>query len=225
MRRKRKLAVVLLSGGLDSAVTLYIAKNMGFKAHALSFDYSQRHRREIASARKIANKAGVPISIMKIEFPWKNSALLNKAIDVPKNRAIANISKSIPSTYVPARNIIFLSIAAGFAESLKAQAIFIGANAIDFSGYPDCRPEFFESMNKTIGTGTKFGGEHNIKIVTPLLKKNKADIVKIGNRLKVPFKLTWSCYEGGKYPCLKCDSCILRKKGFNEAGIEDPLIK
>ena len=222
---KKKIAVVLLSGGLDSACTLYIARKKGFAPFALTFDYSQRHRRELIAAKSIAKSIGIPIKIVKINFPWTNSALLNKKIPLPKGRKIRDISKFIPPTYVPARNIIFLSIAAGFAESLNADAVFIGANAIDFSGYPDCRPEFFKAMKKAIAVGTKSGLTRDIKIEAPLLNKSKAEIIKLGAQLNVPFALTWSCYEGRKRPCLKCDSCILRKRGFESAGAIDPLTR
>lgn len=221
MARKKKFAVVLLSGGLDSATTLYISKKDGYTPYVLSFDYSQRHKKELKYARLIAASLGAPIKIVKLDLPWKNSALLNKNIPLPKNRKVNSIPKDIPSTYVPARNIIFLSIAAGFAESIGAEAIYIGANAIDYSGYPDCRKEFFEAMKKAFHFGTKSGLKKGLKIKIPLLKMSKGDIVRIGIRLKVPFEFTWSCYGGGGKPCGKCDSCILRKKGFKDAGVQD----
>ncbi len=221
--KKNKSAVVLLSGGLDSTVTCYYAKSLGYKVFALNFDYSQRHKVELKKAKLIARKLNIPFTLVKVDFPWKNSALLNKAIALPKNRNIKNIPKEIPITYVPARNIIFLSIAMGFAESIEADAIFIGANALDYSGYPDCRPKFFKAMARALSLGTKMGLKKNIRILTPLIDLSKADIVRMGIKLNVPFGMTWSCYSGGKSPCRKCDSCLLREKGFSEAGIKDPL--
>jgi len=210
-----KKAVVLLSGGLDSAVTLYFAKSKKYQCQALIFDYGQRHRREIEAAKCIAKRAGVKFEVIKISLPWKGSSLLDKR----------NISRSrgslIPSTYVPARNIIFLSFALSFAEAIKANAIFIGAHAQDYSGYPDCRSEFFHAFKKVASTGTKAGIEKNgVEIKTPLLNMGKADIIRLGSRLKVPFELTWSCYKGGRAPCGVCDSCYYRDKGFKEAGIK-----
>jgi len=219
-----KKAVVLLSGGIDSATTLYWAKKQGYSCFCLIFDYGQRHKREINSAEKIAKKAKAHYEIIKISLPWKGSSLLDKKIKLPITNYQLPIT-TIPSTYVPARNIIFLSFALSFAESINAQAIFIGAHNQDYSGYPDCRPEFYQAFNKVIVVGTKAGVEKNkIKIYTPLIQKTKAQIIKLGARLGVPFELTWSCYQGGKSPCGKCDSCYFRAKGFQEAGIEDPLI-
>jgi 7-cyano-7-deazaguanine synthase len=219
----QRRAVVLLSGGLDSATTLYIAKDSGFNCSCLIFDYGQRHKTEISFAKRIARKAGCPWQVVKINFPWKGSALLDKQMKLP--RATKSQSE-IPSTYVPARNIIFLSHALSFAETLGAKALFIGAHSQDYSGYPDCRPEFFSAFEKVIKTGTKAGVENkNIRIIAPLLHKTKAQIIRWGNRLKVPWGLTWSCYKGGSVPCGKCDSCRYRAKGFLEAGSRDPLIK
>ena len=155
-------------------------------------------------------------------FPRYGSSLLDKS-KLPMGRNIEDMPKDIPSTYVPARNIIFLSIASGWAEASGVESIFIGANALDFSGYPDCRPKFFELFNKLLQEGTKRGTEGRpVKIKTPLIDKKKSEIIKIGIGLKVPYGLTWSCYNGGKKPCLKCDACLLRKKGFEEAGAIDP---
>lgn len=214
--RKTRLAVVLLSGGLDSATVLYLAKAAGYLCHCLIFDYGQRHKKEIRQAQKIAKAAGCAYKILKINFPWKGSALLDQKIKVPEK-----ISRGIPATYVPSRNIIFLSFAASFAETIGAQAIFIGAHAQDYSGYPDCRPEFLAAFSKMIKAGT-YGG---FSIQAPLLHKGKSQIILMGKKLRVPFGLTWSCYRGGKNPCLKCDSCYYRAKGFKEAGLVDPLIK
>ena len=212
-----KTAVVLLSGGLDSATVLYYALARGYKCRVLIFDYGQRHKREIASAVKIAKSSKSDYRILKINFPWKGSALLDKKIKVPET-----IAKGIPATYVPARNIIFLSFALSLAEVIKARAIFIGAHAQDYSGYPDCRPEFFKAFVKMAEAG--IAAKDKIKILAPLLNKNKSQIIKLGKSLGVPFNLTWSCYRAGKTPCGKCDSCFYRAKGFKEAELIDPLI-
>jgi 7-cyano-7-deazaguanine synthase len=212
-------AVVLLSGGLDSAVTLYTAKSKGLECFCLIFDYGQRHKKEIRAAKKVAVAAGCKYEVIKIALPWKGSALLDKKINIP-----GKISKGgkIPATYVPARNIIFLSFALSYAEALNARAIFIGAHAQDYSGYPDCRPEFYRAFDKVAAVGTKSGVEkRKIKIETPLINDTKAGIIRRGAKLNVPFRLTWSCYRGGRAPCGKCDSCHYRAKGFKEAGINE----
>lgn len=217
-------AVVLLSGGLDSAVTLAVAKKQGFKCHCLVFDYDQRHKREISSARKIAAAAGFEYELVKIEFPWKGSSLLDDRIKLTES-ARANGTGQIPATYVPARNIIFLSFALSYAETIGAEAIFIGAHQQDYSGYPDCRKEFFRSLRPVVASGTRTGAQKgDIRIVTPLINKGKSQIIKLGKRLGVDFGLTWSCYRGGRRPCGKCDSCYYRAKGFKEAGLKDPLL-
>jgi 7-cyano-7-deazaguanine synthase len=212
-----KTAVVLLSGGLDSATALYLAKARGFRCQVLIFDYGQRHRREVNCAIKIAKAAHCAWRVLKINFPWKGSALLDKKIKVPEK-----ISKVIPVTYVPGRNIIFLSFALSLAEVAGARAIFIGVHAQDYSGYPDCRPEFFEAFVKmaAVGLATK----RKIKILAPLLHMRKAQIIRLGDKLGVPYALTRSCYRETKLPCGKCDSCHYRAKGFKEAGLRDPLV-
>ena len=219
MRNKKK-AVVLLSGGLDSATALYLARKQGYQTNCLIFDYNQRHQKEVNAARKIARVLNCKFQALKIAFPWKGSALLDSKLTMPSGgRLLAN---KIPSTYVPARNLIFLSFALAYAETIGAGAIFIGAHTQDYSGYPDCRPEFFRAFDKVASLGTKAGaGNKKIRIKAPLLNKTKAEIVRLAVGLKVPFELTWSCYRGGKTPCGKCDSCCYRAKGFQEAGIED----
>jgi len=222
--RNKKEAVVLLSGGLDSATTLYLARKQGFKCFCLIFDYGQRHRKEISSAKKIAQSTGSKFQVVKVSLPWKGSSLLDKNINIPS--AASDGASGIPTTYVPARNIIFLSFALSCAEAMKAEAIFIGAHSQDYSGYPDCRPEFYQAFRKVDACGTKSGVEkRGVKIITPLINKGKAEIIRLGNRLGVPFGETWSCYQGGKRPCGECDSCHYREKGFREAKSFDPLLK
>jgi len=214
-----KKAIVLLSGGLDSAATLYIAKSEGYQCQGLVFDYGQRHKREIEAARKISRLAKCPIKIVRIALPWKGSALLDDKIKLPSSKI--RVSSKIPVTYVPGRNIIFLSFALSFAEGISADAIFIGAHAQDYSGYPDCRPEFYAAFKRVVSTGTRAGVENRgIEIKTPLINMTKAEIIRLGSKLGVPFESTWSCYEGGEKPCGRCDSCYFRAKGFREAGIK-----
>ncbi len=216
-------AVVLLSGGLDSATTLAIAIHRGYEVHALSFDYGQRHSRELESARKIASYYNVPHKILKVDLRQIGGSALTEDIEVPE-REIEEIKNEIPSTYVPARNTILLSFALAYAEVIDADAIFYGANAIDYSGYPDCRPEYVEAFERLANLGTKRGVEGRpIKIEAPLIHMTKAEIIKKGMELGVPYELTWSCYRGGEKACGRCDSCLLRLKGFMEAGYEDPL--
>lgn len=218
-----KKAVILLSGGLDSATTLYYAKQKGYQTHCLIFDYGQRHRKEIRQAVKIAKHSRSDYRVVRIALPWKGSALLDKSLKLPKNRRI--IPTEIPATYVPARNIIFLSFAASYAEAIGADTIFIGANAVDYSGYPDCRPEFYKAYQLALKRGLKTGVEGKaIEIYTPLIRKTKAQIIKLGLRLKAPYYLTWSCYQGGRKPCGRCDSCLLRQKGFQQAQHKDHFL-
>ena len=206
-----KKAVVLLSGGLDSTTTLYWAQAQGLECYGLIFNYGQKHLKEVNVAKNIAKLTKIEYKIVNLEFPWKGSALLDDEIEIPKNR---EIDAEIPVTYVPARNIIFLSIAASYAEVIGASSILIGANSVDYSGYPDCRPEFMRAMQNVIDLGTKVG---KIKIETPLINLSKKDIILLGTKLGVPYEKTWSCYNGGDEPCGVCDSCVLRNKGFEEA--------
>lgn len=218
-------AVVLLSGGLDSATTLYAARSEGYCPYALTIRYGQRHRQEMDCARWIAAHLEVELRELSIELPWKGSALLDHGVRLPQKRSAEEMASGIPATYVPARNTIFLSFALSWAEVLGAQTVFIGANALDYSGYPDCRPEYFETMEELFKKGTKAGVEGRaIRIAAPLLRKTKAEIIQWGHVLGVPFEHTWSCYEGGSAPCGVCDSCLLREKGFREAELADPLM-
>jgi len=213
-----KKAGVLLSGGLDSATMLYWAMARGYETHCLIFSYNQRHLGEIKKAVRIAGCAGRPYTIVNIKLPWGGSSLLGKSGGVPRGSIS---SKKIPSTYVPGRNTIFISYALSFCEAMKMDFIFIGANAVDFSGYPDCRPRYYKEFNRLL----KQASLGKVSIKTPLLKKSKKEIVLLARRLKVPVEYTWSCYSGGRYPCGKCDSCLLRAKGFREAGMDDPALK
>jgi 7-cyano-7-deazaguanine synthase len=218
-----KKAVILLSGGLDSATVLYQVKSQGYDLHALSFDYGQRHRKELVCAEKLALSSATKWQLLKVSLPWKGSALIDKNIRISQPGLSA---KKIPNTYVPSRNIIFLSYAASCAESIKASKIFIGANQIDYSGYPDCRQAFLTAFSTAIGKGTKAGVDgKRIEIEAPLINMKKKDIIIKAFRLGVPFHQTWSCYKGLEFPCQKCDSCMIRKRGFYAAGIKDPLIR
>jgi 7-cyano-7-deazaguanine synthase len=219
-------AVVLLSGGLDSTVAAALAQERGFELHAVSFDYGQRHVRELESARAVAKALHARShSVLKVPIgDYGGSALTDHGVAVPTGRDERQMGGDIPVTYVPARNIVFLSLALGVAEVKDADAIFIGANALDYSGYPDCRPEFFEAFEEMARRGTKRGVEGKpIKIEVPLQHMTKADIVREGLRVKAPLALTWSCYQGGAVACGVCDSCVLRLKGFREAGVKDPV--
>lgn len=216
-------AVVLLSGGLDSSTTLAIARSEGFAVHAITIIYGQRHEREILSAERIASSLGVEEHRI-LELPegmFKGSSLTGQG-EVPKDRPMDE--EGIPSTYVPARNLVFLSIASSYAEAIDADAVFLGATAVDYSGYPDCRPEFITSFRSTLELATKKGVEGiPIDIRTPIITMNKSEIILKGKELGVDHSLTWSCYEGGEKACGRCDSCLYRLKGFKEAGLVDPI--
>ena len=217
----------LLSGGLDSATCLAWAKRAGFDCYALSFDYGQRHRAELECAVKLANALGaVQHRTALIDLRVFGGSALTAEIDVPKNRAPGEMGDDIPITYVPARNTIFLSFALAWAEVLGASDIVIGVNAVDYSGYPDCRPEFIAAYEKMANLATRAGVENKLrlKVHTPLIELSKAGIIQLGQSLGVDFSMTLSCYDpaAGK-PCGHCDSCVLRQRGFEEAGLRDPL--
>jgi 7-cyano-7-deazaguanine synthase len=223
-----KKAVVLLSGGLDSATTLAIARSEDYACRALSFSYGQRHSRELESAKKVAAALGVVEHlILTLDLGLIGGSALTADIPVPKGRSATEISHGIPITYVPARNTIFLAHALGWAEVLGAEDLFFGANVLDASGYPDCRPEYIEAFERLANLATKAGveGKSRFTIHTPLIRMTKAEIIKRGHALGVDFGLTWSCYEPAPdgRACGLCDSCLLRKKGFVEAGLTDPL--
>jgi 7-cyano-7-deazaguanine synthase len=220
-------AVVLLSGGMDSATTLALARSEGFECYALSVDYGQRHRRELECAVRIAQVLGArEHTVVKVDLRALGGSALTDSIDVPKDRAPEAISTGIPITYVPARNTILLGLALGHAEVAGAFDIFIGANAIDYSGYPDCRPEFLAEFERLANLATKAGveGQGTFCVHAPLLAKTKADIIREGTRLGVDYGLTLSCYDPDEQgrACGHCDSCLLRLKGFHHAGLPDP---
>jgi 7-cyano-7-deazaguanine synthase len=219
-RHDKETGVILLSGGIDSATTFYFAKKYGYRLFALIFDYQQRHRKEIECAKRIAYMNRTPYHVIRTDFAWTKSSLTQRDIKVPLNRDLHK--KEIPLTYVAGRNIIFLSYAFSLAESIGAKKIFIGAHTQDYSGYPDCRPEFFQSFQSAANAGLKYKG---IEIIAPLLNKNKKEIIKMGLDLRVPFEYTWSCYQGGRFPCQKCDSCRFRMQAFRELRMYDPLLK
>jgi 7-cyano-7-deazaguanine synthase len=241
---KHKIGVVLLSGGLDSTTTVALAKNEGYEVHALTVKYGQKLSKEVGCARKVAEKLRVSHKVIDIsafkDIAWYSALTRPEFFRVPKGRSIEEMTKEIPITYVPMRNTFFVVLAAANLESVVLHKIetekiepseieariFIAANYLDYSGYPDCRPEFFVKMNELMSLASKVGTEYGIemRIETPLLRLGKKEIAELGSRLEAPLEWTWSCYEGGNIPCGKCDSCLLRAKGFREAEIEDPLI-
>lgn len=221
-----KKAVVLLSGGLDSSTALAIAHQQGFELHALSFDYGQRHQREVDAAAAVARHYGVQYQkTITVDLRAFGGSALTADFDVPHSRSLEKMSQEIPITYVPARNTIFLSFALAYAEVTDANDIFLGINAIDYSGYPDCRPEYLEAYERMANLATKATTQDGrvFHIHAPLLRMNKAEIIRKGIELGVPYELTWSCYEGGELACGTCDSCLLRLNGFAEAGLQDPI--
>lgn len=223
-----KRAVVLLSGGLDSTTAAAIARDQGFALYALSVDYGQRHRFELEAARRVARALGVVRHvILSVDLTQFGGSALTDAIDVPKDRAAEQMAHGIPVTYVPARNTVLLSLALAFAETVDASDIFIGVNAIDYSGYPDCRPEFIDAFTTTANLATKASveGKMRFAIHAPLIHWTKAEIIRRGMALGVDYGLTHSCYDPDQQgrPCGRCDSCLLRAKGFEEVGFEDPL--
>jgi 7-cyano-7-deazaguanine synthase len=216
---------VLVSGGLDSTTVLALAIARGYACHALTFDYGQRHRVELRAARRVCRALGAASQrVVRVDLRAIGGSALTADIDVPKGRSAKRMARDIPVTYVPARNTIFLSYALALAEVLKARDIFIGVNAVDYSGYPDCRPEFIKAFEHVSKLGTKSGvGGAGLQIHTPLINLSKAQIVQLGSRLGVNFSLTHSCYDPvGNSACGRCDSCLLRSRGFKEAGIKDP---
>src|SRR5262245_1121777 len=222
-------AVVLLSGGLDSTTTLAVAKAQGFEVYALSVDYGQRHRVELERADRVAKTLGaIEHKTVRLDLRAIGGSALTAAIDVPKGRSGDDMAHGIPVTYVPARNTLLLGLALGYAETVGAFDLFIGANVLDYSGYPDCRPEFLEAFGRLANLATKAGveGAGQFRVHAPLLKMTKAESIREGTRLGVDYSETLSCYDpdvAGR-ACGTCDSCLLRKKGFEEAGVTDPTL-
>lgn len=222
-------AVVLLSGGLDSATVLALAARDGYECYALSFDYGQRHRSELVAAAKIAERLrAAEHRIISFDLRAFGGSALTSDLDVPKGRRMEQLAHGVPVTYVPARNTIFLSFALSWAEVLGSSDIFIGVNALDYSGYPDCRPEYIEAFTRMANLATKAGVELGARLAihTPLMEMTKAEIIRAGLQLGVDYRLTSSCYDPDSEgrPCNGCDSCLLRGKGFAEAGVADPLL-
>jgi 7-cyano-7-deazaguanine synthase len=219
-------AVVLLSGGMDSTTAGAVAREQGFELYALSFRYGQRHAAELDAAGRVAEWLGARRHVvLEIDLRGFGGSALTGDLEVPKDTPLEQIGTGIPATYVPARNTIFLSFALGWAEVLGAADLFIGANALDYSGYPDCRPEYIEAFERMANLATRAGVEgRRLRVHTPLIALTKAEIVKLGQRLGVDYRLTWSCYDPTPQgtPCGRCDACLLREKGFREAGMEDP---
>jgi len=221
-----KKAVVLLSGGLDSAITLWLARNQGYELYTLCFDYGQKHYKELKSAEKLAKLAGVKShKTVSLNLDgWGGSSLTDESLEIETGNLDR---KDIPNTYVPARNMVFLSVAASYAEAIEARDIFIGISEADYSGYCDCRSEFIEAMQNAINKGTVSSVEKNqpITIHTPFINKTKTEEILLAVTLGAPLEHTWSCYRGGERPCGTCDSCLLRARAFEKAGIKDPAIK
>jgi 7-cyano-7-deazaguanine synthase len=229
MSQHQKPAVVLLSGGLDSTTTLAIAKHQGFRLHALTFQYGQRHAVEIAAARRVAQAFAVERHvIVDVDLRVFGGSALTDELAVPKNRTPEDLSHSIPITYVPARNTVFLAYALAYAEVTQSEDIFLGVNALDYSGYPDCRPEYIRAFEAMANLATKAAveGQQRLRIHTPLIHLSKAQIIQRGLELGVDYGLTHSCYDPNPdgASCGQCDSCLLRLKGFKEAGVADPIV-
>jgi 7-cyano-7-deazaguanine synthase len=228
MPARTRKAVVLLSGGLDSSTCLAVARAEGFQVHALSVDYGQRHKGELQRARRIARALGAADHrVVKVDLSaFGGSALTDRAIAVPKRRSARRMAAEIPVTYVPARNTVMLALALAHAETIGAEDVYVGVNAIDYSGYPDCRPAFLRAFERLARVATKAGVEGRpLRIRAPLLRLSKAGIVRLGTRLGVPYRMTLSCYDpvAGR-ACGACDACQLRRKGFAEAGVQDPTL-
>lgn len=226
--KKNRKAIILLSGGLDSLTVLAYAVSRGYETYALSFDYGQRHKWEIESAKRIAALFNVAEhKIIKLDLGSFGGSALTADIDVPKGRVQNDLQDGIPITYVPARNTVFLSLALAWAEVLTCGDIFIGVNAMDYSGYPDCRPEFLAAFENLANLATRLGTQDkiNLRIHAPLINRSKAEIIKLGTSLGVDYNLTTTCYDPDVqgHPCGECDACMLRLKGFREAGLTDPL--
>lgn len=224
-----KPCLILLSGGLDSATVAAIAREQGFEPHALSVDYGQRHRFELEASRRVAQALGIQWHLtVKVDLGSFTTSALTSALPVPKGRGAEEMAQGIPVTYVPARNTVFLSLALGLAEVVGAADVFIGVNAVDYSGYPDCRPEYIAAFERLANLATKAGVEGTLKfkIHTPLVHWTKAQIIRRGTELGVDYGLTLSCYDpdASGRPCGNCDACLLRRKGFAEAGLVDPLV-
>ncbi len=229
MAAASRRAVALLSGGMDSAVAAAGVRSEGFEVHALSVDYGQRHRPELEAARRVANALGLAsFTRLAVDLSAIGGSALTADLAVPKDRDAAQIGTDVPVTYVPARNTVLLALALGAAEVRDAEALVIGATAVDYSGYPDCRPAFLEAFEATARLGTRRGAEGKpLRVLAPLLRLSKADIVRRGLSLGVPFAATWSCYDavergGESLHCGRCDACRLRRRGFSEAGVTDP---
>jgi len=220
-----RAAVVLFSGGIDSSTCLAIAKNDGFAPHALAVRYGQRHEHELIAAERVARALGTPLKVVSLDLRAIGGSALTGSIEVPKD---APIGEGIPVTYVPARNTVLLALALGYAETIDAQDLYIGVNAIDYSGYPDCRPAFVEAFEKlaNVATAAAVEGRATYRVHAPLLRMTKAQIVQTGARLGVPYALTHSCYDPDAQgrACGRCDSCRLRAQGFRDAGVPDPTI-
>lgn len=240
----KKLGLVLLSGGLDSTTVASLALMQGYELQAVTLDYGQSHRRELDAARQVAQRLGIQHRVIKVSFyrdlAWYSALTNAERFTLPVDRAPENMGGDIPLTYVPMRNTFFLTLGAALLESEALAAIehdgisptnltatlFIAANALDYSGYPDCRPEYYQSVAETLHLGSKLGSQYHVpmRIETPIIDKSKADIVRLAHDLHAPIDLTWSCYQGGERPCGRCDSCQLRARGFDEAGLPDSAL-